>query len=155
MQVFFSSSENAVLKQILLASGNGFSGQWKPFRSNISNISSIGSSFYTSWKYILNESFITASDNGFPVYWKRYSFIQIFLETITAFGGRSIFKKILFLLLRGNCFLLFFQIVTRMEVAFLFSKIAFFKESFILASGNEFPMLEIRCKPVFFDFFYS
>ena len=42
-----------------------------------------------------------------------------------------------------------------MKVAFRFSEIAFFKESLILASGNGFPMLEIRCKPVFFDFFYS
>ena len=57
-----------------------------------------------------------------------------------------------------------------MEVAFRFSEIAFLKEYFILASGNGFPinyklcafirsffllvdaMLEIRCKPVFFNF---
>ena len=58
-----------------------------------------------------------------------------------------------------------------MEVAFRSSKIAFFKQSFILASGNGFSinyklcafirsffllvdtMLEIRCKAIFFDFF--
>ena len=75
---------------------------------------------------------------------------------------------------RRNRFLqLFFQILTRMKVAFRFSEIAFFKESFILASRNGFSinyklcafiwnffllvdaMLEIRCKPVFFNFFYS
>ena len=44
-------------------------------------------------KYLLNESFITVSGKGFPVYWKRYSFIQIFLETIIAIGARPIFKK--------------------------------------------------------------
>ena len=60
-----------------------------------------------------------------------------------------------------------------MEVDFWSSEIALFKESFILASGNEFlincklcafirnffllvdTMLEIRCKLIFFDFFYS
>ena len=58
-----------------------------------------------------------------------------------------------------------------MEVAFRSSEIAFFKESFILASGNGFSInyklcafiwsffllvdtiLEIRCKPLFFPFF--
>ena len=67
----------------------------------------------------------------------------------------------------------FFQILTRMEVAFRSSEIAFFKVSFILASGNGFSinyklsgfiwsffllvdrMLEIRYKPVFFEFFNS
>ena len=57
-----------------------------------------------------------------------------------------------------------------MEVAFRFSEIVFLKAYFILASGNGFPinyklcafirsffllvdaMLEIRCKPVFFNF---
>ena len=64
----------------------------------------------------------------------------------------------------------FFQILTRMKVAFRSSEIAFFKVSLILASGNGFlinyklsafiwrffllvdRMLEIRCKPVFFEF---
>ena len=58
-----------------------------------------------------------------------------------------------------------------MEVAFSSSEIKFFKESFILASGNGIftyykvcaftqsffhlvdTMLEIKCKPIFFDFF--
>ena len=73
---------------------------------------------------------------------------------------------------RGNCFLhsFFFQILTQMKVAFRSSEIAFFKVSLILASGNGFlinyklsafvwrffllvdRMLEIRCKPVFFEF---
>ena len=47
-------------------------------------------------------------------------------------------KKILFLLKETVFFILFFQILTRMEVAFRSSEIAFFKESFILASGNGF-----------------
>ena len=72
---------------------------------------------------------------------------------------------------RGSRF--FFQILTRMEVAFRSSEIGFFKESFILARGNGFSinyklcafirsffqlvdtMLEIRCKLVFFVFFFS
>ena len=49
------------------------------------------SSFSISWKYILNESFTTASGNGFSVWWERYSFIHIFFETITAIRGRPIF----------------------------------------------------------------
>ena len=61
MLVFFLSSGNVFLKRIL------HSGQWKTFCFNISNIPSIGSSFSISWKYILNESFITASGNGFSV----------------------------------------------------------------------------------------
>ena len=106
MPVYFSSSENVVLKQIL------HSGHWKRiFRlveticSNISNIPSIGSSFSVSWKYILNESYITATGNGFSVCWKRYSFIQIFLESIIAIKRKPIFfKKILFLLLQRKPF---------------------------------------------------
>ena len=48
---------------------------------------------------ILNESFITASGNGFSIKWKRYSSIHIFLETIIAIRRRPIvFKRILFLL---------------------------------------------------------
>ena len=61
--------------------------------------------------------------------------------------------------------------MARMEVAFRSSEFEFFKESFILASGNGFSinyklcafiqsffelvdtMLEITCKPIFFDFF--
>ena len=41
---------------------------------------------------------------------------------------------------RGNRFLhsFFFQILTRMKVAFRSSEIAFFKVSFILANGNGF-----------------
>ena len=60
-----------------------------------------------------------------------------------------------------------------MKVAFRSSEIVFFKESFILASGNGFSINyklcvfirsffllvdsipEIRCKPIFFHFFYS
>ena len=60
-----------------------------------------------------------------------------------------------------------------MEVAFRSREIAFFKESFILASENGFLIndrlcafirsfflvvdtrLEIRCKPIFFEFFNS
>ena len=60
-----------------------------------------------------------------------------------------------------------------MEVAFRSSEISVFKESFILASGSRFwinyklcafiwsffllvdTILEIRCKPIFFYFFYS
>ena len=67
----------------------------------------------------------------------------------------------------------FFQILAQMEVIFLTSEIKFFNESFILASGNGLSinytlcafirrffqlvdiMLEIKCWPIFFDFFYS
>ena len=85
-------------------------------------------------------------------------------------GGEYLQNKFL---LEETVFFLFFQILTRMEVAFRSSEIAFFKVSFILASGNGFSinyklsgfiwsffllvdrMLEIRYKPVFFEFFNS
>ena len=85
--------------------------------SNISKLSSIGSSNSISWKYVLSECFITASGNGFSVQWKRYSFIHIFLETIIAVRGRPIFKKNL-ISAGGNRFLQFMQILIRMEVLF-------------------------------------
>ena len=79
----------------------------------------VGSSFSISWNYILDESFITAR---FSVYWKRYSFIQIFLEISTAIRGRPIFKK---------------NIVS-MEVLFPARGNGFFIELFIPASRNRF-----------------
>ena len=81
-------------------------------------------------------------------------------------GGQYLKKYILFLL-EETVFFLFFQILIRMEVAFRSNEIAFFKESFILASGNGFSInyklcafiriffllvdtiLEIRCKPIY------
>ena len=91
-----------------------------------------------------------------------------FFETIIASSGRPKFFKHL-VSARRNRFL-FFQALIRMEVAFRSSEIAFFRESFVLASGNEFlincelyafirsfsllvdTVLEIRCKPIFFHF---
>ena len=68
----------------------------------------------------------------------------------------NIFKKtLIFGTAEETVFFIFFQILPRMEVAFRFSEMALLKGSFILASGNGFPMLEIRCKPVLFDFFNS
>ena len=63
---------------------------------------------------------------------------HFFLETITVIRGRPIFlKNILFLLVETVFFFPFFQMI-RMELAFRSNEIAFFKESFILASGNGF-----------------
>ena len=84
-------------ESFILASGNGFSGQWKTFCSNNSSAPSIGSGSSISWKYILNESFITVTGNKFSVLWRRYSFysfIHIFLETIIANRGRPVFTII-------------------------------------------------------------
>ena len=98
--------------------------------------------------------------------------LRFFFEIIIAIRRRPIFflKQILFLL-EETFFKFFFQILTRMEVAFSSSEIKFFKESFILASGNGIfsnykvcaftqsffhlvdTMLEIRCKPIFLNFF--
>ena len=63
--------------------------------------------------------------------------LRFFFEIIIAIRRRPIFflKQILFLL-EETFFKFFFQILTRMEVAFSSSEIKFFKESFILASGN-------------------
>ena len=99
-----------------------------------------------------------------------FSAEDIFLETIIAIRGRPIFTKKLFLV-KETVFFIFFKILTRLEVAFRSSEIAFFKKSFILTSGNGFSinlklwgsirtffmlvgsMLEIRSKPIFFKFF--
>ena len=101
MPVYFSSSENVVLKQIL------HSGHWKWIFRLVETILFQYLKYPFHWKqffhllkYILNESYITATGNGFSVCWKRYSFIQIFLESIIAIKRKPIFfKKILFLLL--------------------------------------------------------
>ena len=114
----------------------------------------------------------------------NYSISQISLPLESVFPSLgSIFQtnpslqqvaRIFFLfLLDETVFLIFFQILIRMEVALRSSKIAFFKEYFILASGNRCSInyklcpfiriffqlvdtiLGIRCKPIFFDFFYS
>ena len=58
-----------------------------------------------------------------------------FWEIIIAIRGRPIFLKNLVSARRH-----FFQIMIRMEVAFQSSEIAFFEESFILASENGFPV---------------
>ena len=99
------------------------------------------------------------------------SFTFLFKPLLQLEGGQY-FKKILFLLEKTG-FFVFFQILIRMEVAFWASEIVFFKEPFILASGNGFSInyklcafirsffllvdtiLQIRCKPILFHFFYS
>ena len=161
MIVFFSSSGNAIFgqwkpifsnfqlklfpssvnlffnKSFILASGN--------LCANISNIPFIRSSFSISWKQILNESFITASGNGFSgVFWKPLLQLE---------RGQH---------LRKSCF-------CQKKPFSLISD----TESFSLASGNRFSIkyelcafirsffllvdtiLEIRCQPIFFLFFYS
>ena len=121
------------------------------------------------------------------IYFKRilyYSYWQrIFLLVETIFFHSHFFWKPLMQLegVHFCCkkpsslfFLLFsFQVLVRMEVTLRSNEIAFFKESFVLASGNGFlinyklcvlirsffllvnTILEIRCKPVLFHFFYS
>ena len=116
------------------------------------------------------------------LYYSQWQRIFSLLETIffqsDFFGNHycnqreaNIFKNILISATLEEPFSsVFFQILTQMETAFRFSEIAFFKESFILASGNGFSinyklcafirsffllvdaMLEISCKPVFFHF---
>ena len=195
--VFFSSSGNVDLKQIL------DSGWWNPIFSPVlvkafsvqcKLVFLTNPSFWLMeidflasenhlfqylkysflWKQlfnILNKSFITATGNGFSVQWKRYSFIHIFLETIIAIRGRPIFKETSYFCQRKPFSSFFFQILIRMKVAFRSSEIAFFKKSFILASGNGFSInyklcafirsffllvdtiLGIRCKPILFGYF--
>ena len=62
---------------------------------------------------------------------------HFFLETIIVIRRRPIFLKNIFISASRNRFFPFFQMI-RMELAFRSSEIAFFKESFILASGNGF-----------------
>ena len=62
-----------------------------------------------------------------------------FWKPLLQLEGGQYFKKILFLL-EETVFFILFSILIRMEVAFRSSEIAFFKESFILASGNGFPI---------------
>ena len=98
-----------------------------------------------------------------------FFYSRLFLETIIAITGRPKFLKHL-VSARRNCFL-FFQALIRMEVAFRSSAIAFFRKSFVLASGKGFlinyklyafirsfsllvdTILEIRCKPEFSSIF--
>ena len=73
-----------------------------------------------------------------------------FLETIIASRGSPKFLKHL-VSARRNRFL-FFQALIRMEVAFRSSEIAFFRKSFVLASGNGFL---INCKLYALNLFSS
>ena len=62
-----------------------------------------------------------------------------FLETIITVRGRPIFlKNLVFASVEETVFLNIFQTLTQMEVAFLSSEIAFFKEPFMLNRGNGF-----------------
>ena len=63
------------------------------------------------------------------------SFTYFWKPLLQLGGGQYFFKKIL---LKTVFFNFFFQILIQMEEAFRSSEIAFFKESFILASGNGF-----------------
>ena len=132
--------------------------------------------FHWKWFFHLLEIYF----KRIPYYsqWQRIFFLVetifihslfFFLETIIASRGRPKFLKHL-VSARRNRFLFFFQVLIRMEVAFRSSEIAFFRKSFVLASGNEFlinckvyafirsfsllvdAILEIRCKPIFFLF---
>ena len=128
--------------------------------------------FYISWRYILQESFITASGNGFSVFWEWYSFIHIFFEAIIAIRGRPMFKKILFLLL-GTVFFNLFRHCFKWKQSFgplksyfstnpssqvvyadfglISNSVPLFRAFFLLLES----ITEIMCKPVFFDFFSS
>ena len=79
-----------------------------------------------------------------------FSYSHFFGKPLLQLEGGQYFKKVLFLL-EETVFFNFFQIMIRMEVAFRFSEIQFFKECFILASGNEF---SINYKILFGAFFY-
>ena len=117
--------------------------------------------YYSQWQRIfcLVETIFFHSDNFENHYCNK--------------SGANIFLKILFLLKEAVFFIFFFQILIRMEVTFRSSEIEFFKEFFILSSGNRFSInyklctfirsffllvdmiLEIRDKLIFFDVFYS
>ena len=71
----------------------------------------------------------------YPFHWNQFfHLLEVYFKWILHY---SQWQGIFFLfLLDETVFLIFFQILIRMEVAFRSSKIAFFKEYFILASGN-------------------
>ena len=170
MPVFFSSNENAFLKRIL------HSGQWKRIFWLVENI------LFQYLKYPFHLHLLEIYFKQI-IYYSQWQRILCFAEMIffhsDFFGNHyynireaNIYKKDLISARRNHFLQFFFQILTRMEVAFRSSKIAFFKQSFILASGNGFSinyklcafirsfflladtMLEIRCKAIFFDFFF-
>ena len=87
-------------------------------------MSSVGSSFPILWKYILNKSFITASDNEFSVWWKRYSFIHIFWNHYCNYRGVNIYKSLISA--SGNRFLHFFSETDSNGSSFLFQWNRFF-----------------------------
>ena len=76
-----------------------------------------------------------------PIFFHSY----FFLETIIAIRGRPKFLKHLVSARRNR--VLFFQALIRMEVPFRYSEIAFFRKSFVLASGTGFL---INCKTLCF-----
>ena len=66
---------------------------------------------------------------------------RFFWKTSLQLEGSQYFKKIIIsVTVVETVSSIFFQILTRMELAFRFSEIAFFKESFTLADGNGFPI---------------
>ena len=95
------------------------------------------------------------------------------MKPLLPLKGDQCFKKILFLLDETVFFKKFFQTLIHMEAVFWSTKIVFFNESFILASGNGFPLitnllllfrvffllvdtiLEIKCRPFFKGEYYS
>ena len=110
--------------------------------------------------------------------WQRIFFLKetiffhshFFFETIAEIRGTPKFLKHLVFARRNR--VLFFQALIRMEVAFWSSEIAFFSgnpsfwlvETDFWLTGNFMLLfgaflcwwtLEIRCEPIFFDFFYS
>ena len=159
MPMFFSSSGNVLLKQIL------HSGQWK-------------------WIFRLLK-FILFQYLKYPFHWNQFfHLLQIYFKQMlkqsqrqrifclveTIFFHSDFFgnhycnqrdantykKKSYFSWMKSfSSFFFFFEIVTQMEVAFLSNEIAFFKEFLVLASGSGHFLLEIRCKSIFFELFNS
>ena len=125
-------------ESLVLANENKFSGQWKPFSTNISNMLK----YPFHWKeffHLLEICFRRI------LYYSQLQIICCLVETIffhsDFFGNhycnqreaKIFLQKILFLL-EETVFFNFFQILTRMEASFWSSEIAFFKEYLILAS---------------------
>ena len=93
------------MKTDFLASGNHF----LPISQICSKIPSIGRSFSISWKYVLNESFITVSCKEFSVQWKQYFSFRFFWKPLLQLEGGQVFFTKNLISARRNRFLQFFS----------------------------------------------
>ena len=143
MPVFFSSSGNVCLKRILN------SGQWKRIFWLVENILFQYLKYPFHWKQFFHLLEIYFKRIIYYRQWQwifclveRIFFYSYFFETIIAIRrGQYLLKKILFLLEETVFFNFFFQILSRIEVAFRSSKITFSRNPSLWLMETDFRLI--------------